>query len=291
VDDSAEPLPYRWAVWGLVGSMVVLAGFCRLAGMSFWLAFGFVGLIYVYITAAVRIRAEAGNAWLMGPDIDPHRLLLTGAGSVNIAPVNLTVMAYLRFVSNFDLRQLSMPHQMDAFKMAGQAGIRQRQLVVALMVAILLGLTVAFWSALGVWYWYGAAAKCDPWRTMMGQQPWTMLQDSLRNPSKPDLPGILAVATGFLATIGLTLMRVRFLWWPLHPIGYALANTNTMTTMWMPFFIAWMAKSAVLRYGGMNLYRLSLPFFLGLIFGDFANGAIWTTLGIFTGVSAYPVNW
>ncbi|MDH7569522.1 MAG: hypothetical protein QHJ73_08050 [Armatimonadota bacterium] len=291
VDDSREPLPYRWAVWGLLGCLLFLSGFCSAAGMSFWLAFGFLLLIYVYITAAVRIRAEAGNAWLMGPDIDPHRLILTATGSGAISPVNLTVMAYLRFVSNYDLRQLSMPHQMDAFKMAGQVGLNQRRLVGALVLAIVLGTTVAFWSALGVWYWYGAAAKCDPWRTMMGQQPWTMLQDSLRNVTTTDWPGMAAAGVGFGVTVGLTLLRMRYLWWPLHPIGYALANTNTMNTMWMPFFLAWLAKTMVLRYGGMSLYRRSLPFFLGLIFGDFINGALWTTLGIFTGISAYPVNW
>ncbi len=291
VDDSEEPLPYRWAVWGFAGCLLALAGFCWLAGMSFLLALAFFLLIYIYITAAVRIRAEAGNAWLMGPDIDPHRLILTGTGSAAIGPGSLTVMAYLRFISNFDLRQLSMPHQMDAFKMAGQVRLNQRRLVGAILLAIVVGTTVGFWSALKIWYWYGAAAKCDPWRTMVGQQSWRMLQDSLTNPSRPDLPGVLAVAAGALITGGLTLLRVHFLWWPLHPIGYALANTPTMTTMWMPFLIAWAAKSLVLRYGGMNLYRRSLPLFLGLIFGDFINGALWTTLGIFTGISAYPVNW
>ncbi|MBI3948207.1 MAG: hypothetical protein HY321_19980, partial [Armatimonadetes bacterium] len=291
VDDSREPLSYRWAVWGLVGSLVFLSGFCRLAGMSFWLAFGFFLLVYAYITAAVRIRAEAGNAWLFGPDIDPHRLLLTGAGTAPFGLANLTVMSYLRFVSNFDLRCLSMPHQMDALKMAGQVRLRQRQLVLALLIAVALGFSVAFWSGLAVWYRYGAAAKCGAWRTLMGRQPWAMLQTSLNDPTPTDWPGLAAVAVGAGITLGLTLLRVRFLRWPLHPVGYALANTGTMAQMWTPFFLTWVAKTAILHYGGMKLYRRALPLFLGLIFGDFLNGALSTTLGIFTGIAAYPVNW
>ena len=75
------------------------------------------------------------------------------------------------------------------------------------------------------------------------------------------------------------------------PVGYALANTPTMASTWMPFLIAWLCKALVLRYGGMRLYRRSLPFFLGLILGDFLNGGFWTLLGCFTRINVYPINW
>jgi hypothetical protein len=35
-------------------------------------------------------------------------------------------------------------------------------------------------------------------------------------------------------------------------------------------FITWLIKAAIMRYGGLRLHRLALPFFLGLIVGSAA---------------------
>ncbi len=96
---------------------------------------------------------------------------------------------------------------------------------------------------------------------------------------------------GLLTTCLLAFLRMRFLWWPFHPVGYAMANTHTWGQTPMPFFLAWLIKGLVLRYGGMPLYRRSLPLFLGLILGDLVNGAFYTLLGAVVPMSVYPVNW
>jgi hypothetical protein len=82
-----------------------------------------------------------------------------------------------------------------------------------------------------------------------------------------------------------------YTWWPLHPFGYALANTYTMESVWLPFFIAWLFKVTALRYGGGSFYRASIPFFLGLIAGDLFGGGLCTLVACFSQVSAYPINW
>jgi hypothetical protein len=38
-------------------------------------------------------------------------------------------------------------------------------------------------------------------------------------------------------------------------------------------------KTVVLRYGGMRLYRRTLPFFLGLILGDYIVPGLWFLFG------------
>jgi hypothetical protein len=126
----------------------------------------------------------------------------------------------------------------------------------------------------------------------MGRAPFDRLSGYLQHPTPPDLLGGGFVAAGFVLTSLLMLLRTRLLWWPLHPVGYAMANTLTMGKMWMPFTIAWCAKSLVLRYGGARMYARSLPFFLGLIVGDFFNGGFWTAVGCFVPTwHVYPVNW
>ena len=77
----------------------------------------------------------------------------------------------------------------------------------------------------------------------------------------------------------LAAVRARFIGFPLHPAAYALNLTFANDFFWCDMFVAWVLKALILRYGGMKVYRLALPFFLGLILGDFVTGAAWSIVG------------
>ena len=204
----------------------------------------------------------------------------------------MTVLAYMRpILGNSDMRCAAMPHQFDAMKMADAVGASRRRLFGAICFGTVVGVTISFMIALTVWHGFGAEAKTDAWRTSMGRVPFDNLVALLRNPVPADGRGILAIAFGFAVTAALMGLRTYFVWWPFHPVGYVIANTNTMQSVWMPFMFAWFIKTVCLRYGGQRLYRLSLPFFLGLIAGDLLGGAVTTLLGAFTGINVYPINW
>jgi len=281
----------RWPAIGLLASFLSLLFFCRAAGMGYYAPVALLVLAWAYMTAATRIRAETGNAWLFGPQMDPHMLMVNVLGSARFAGRDLTVMAYLSNISSWDLRCIPMPHQLDAFKMADSAGISQRRLPPVLIAGLAFGLAVAFSMGLAIWYRYGALAELNQWRTNMGKQPFIRLQAYLSTPFRPDVYGTSATVLGLLFTVFLAAMRTRFLWWPFHPVGYAMANTPTMRNTWMPFMISWLVKAGILRYGGAKMYRYLLPFFLGLIVGDFANGGLWTLMGCIFDIHVYPVNW
>uniref|UniRef100_UPI003750F0EB DUF6784 domain-containing protein n=1 Tax=Armatimonas sp. TaxID=1872638 RepID=UPI003750F0EB len=161
----------------------------------------------------------------------------------------------------------------------------------AIAIATVMGLISSFTIALMLWHGYGAEAKTDAWRTSMGRQPFENLVALLRNPTAPDLRGLAAIGFGFAFTGGMMFLRARFLSWPLHPVGYAMANTNTMTSTWLPFLIAWLLKILVLRYGGADTYKKFAPFFLGLIAGDLLGGGLTTAWGALSGINVYPINW
>jgi hypothetical protein len=89
----------------------------------------------------------------------------------------------------------------------------------------------------------------------------------VRNPVTFDFSKVLFLCIGTGVMGLLTLLRSRVLWWGLHPIGFAtsaMINTNFLA---LPFFIAWVVKSLMLKIGGVQLYRKSLPLFLGLMVG------------------------
>ncbi len=91
--------------------------------------------------------------------------------------------------------------------------------------------------------------------------------------------------------IVLTFLHLRFTSFPLHPLGYAM-TCSYGSLIWGSFFIVWLLKSLMLRYGGMKLYRQTIPFFLGFALGHFAvAGILWGLTGVWTGeaVKGYAV--
>jgi hypothetical protein len=292
IDESVEPMSYRTAFIGLGIALSFLIGFCIHAGMRWFVAVIVVVLGLMYMIAAARLRAETGNPWLFGPDVDVNSLMSTTFGSQWLTSQDLTILAFLRpAIANFDLRCLPMPHQMDAFKMAKETGTTPRSVAAGVIVATIIGLVASICIALTIWTHFGAEVHTDTWRTSMGRVPFDALVTILHNPVAPSMPAILSVFTGFGVMTALMFLRVRFLWWPFHPLGYVISGTQTMGSMWLPFLIAWLFKVCALRYGGSGFYRKSVPFFLGLIAGDLLGGAVTTIVGCFTGISAYPVNW
>jgi hypothetical protein len=62
-----------------------------------------------------------------------------------------------------------------------------------------------------------------------------------------------------------------------------------MDYFWFAFFISWLAKLMLIRYGGMRMHRAAIPFFLGLILGDYVVGSIWAIYGPAANVPSYKI--
>jgi hypothetical protein len=287
VRDDNEPMPYRVAVFGLLGGFLALTSFMLVAGMSWYLPILFFTLYFLMIITFTRIRAEAGVAWGFGPNMPPHRLMTTGLGTSGWSPRDLTLFSYMQWF-DLDYRCVAMPHQMEALKIGEVARMRNRQLVWIIMLATLVASLASFWALLTIYYTYGAAtAKVNGWRTWMGSVPFHNLSDWTRNPKLLDPVALQAVGVGVLVTGFLNLMRTQFVWWPFHPVGYAVSNTFTMEWLWCATFVGWAIKLVTIRYGGMRLYRQFLPFFIGLILGDYIIGGAWSLIGLAFGIRVY----
>ncbi|MFQ6048865.1 MAG: DUF6785 family protein, partial [Phycisphaerae bacterium] len=98
--------------------------------------------------------------------------------------------------------------------------------------------------------------------------------------------GWIASGVGAAVMAGLIFLRSAIVAWPLHPIGLPMAGTWLMDWLWRPIFLAWLVKEVILRYGGPKLYRRSVPFFLGMILGQFVCGLFWLIVDYFTGVTS-----
>jgi hypothetical protein len=87
-------------------------------------------------------------------------------------------------------------------------------------------------------------------------------------------------------------MKMRFLWWPFHPVGYVLGvSPAEMVYIWVPVLISWAIKLSILRYGGLKAYRRAIPFFAGLILGDYTFGCLWSIINATFKITVYNMGW
>ena len=89
--------------------------------------------------------------------------------------------------------------------------------------------------------------------------------------------------------LGLSIMRQRFLWWPFHPLGYAMGPSWPMIQLWFSILIGWAAKSVIMRYGGIRSYRTYRPLFLGMVLGEFISGGVWLIIDFLAGKEGHRI--
>jgi vacuolar-type H+-ATPase subunit I/STV1 len=196
---------------------------------------------------------------------------------------NLAVFSLL-FWFNRAYRCHPGPIQLEGIRMAEVTRSSQRRWFWMIMAAGLVAALVGFWAMIHLSYDYGAASKS---RGTFGAEAYNRLASWITNPPEPN--GGMAVATlvGFGLAGLLQAMRVRYPWWPFHPLGFAVTASWEINLVWMPLFLAWLAKLLILRYGGLGGFRRALPFFYGLVLGQFVIGSFWNIYGILRDVPTY----
>lgn len=279
-----EPLNPRFAVLGLFGSLLLLAGWCGAAGMSFgWALAVLVCLVLFLILVLTRCVSAAGLLMVQGL-FRPTDLFALFTSRANLGTSNLTILAFLDSIFIRDLRGSLLPTFLDVFKIGEQVKLQGRFLVGALGAAIVVTTLASYYAALTLIYRQGGLTLSG-WFLM--SNPQIAFQDTaalLQHPPDPVVKGLGWSGVGAALTAFLLFMRTRFLCWPFHPLGYIMGGSWSLILFWFPFFIGWLAKSLILRYGGAKFFLQARPFFLGMVLGEFSMAVIWALVSAATGV-------
>jgi hypothetical protein len=285
--DRTELMSFRTALLGGAIGALFLIGFLSRAGLSAPVAAAYVGVYLCCALTLARIVSEAGAGWAFAPTWTPEQFTVGAFGARALSPKEIVMLAgYADWMQ--DMRDNPMIQQAQSLKLGQEAGIAPRAFLAPLLWASLFGTVCAFWSHLHIYYIYGAAsAKVRPALRSGATSGVRQAASVLATPTPSDTSGLLAAMFGLLTAIAITLLRRRYCGWPFHPLGYALAMTQSMDYMWCPFFLAWLAKTLTLRYGGITAYRRALPFFLGLILGDYVVPTLWGIYGMLSNTQQY----
>jgi hypothetical protein len=282
--DAEEPLPYRVALVGALVGLAAFTAFWWLAGMSLLWVLLMVATYFLLALCITRVRAEAGGQHTVW-DLEPIRLFRLFDSTLMTAPT-MAAAALSHWFWRLN-RSHIMPSQMEGFKLAQEHGIPLRKLVLPMLLSIALATVVGQWACLHVLYREGALAKCAGFARWTGWESFTWLEGAVHSGFKAEASRWGVVGAASMFTLLLYAMRTRFVGFPFHPLGYCIGPG--LVWLWLPFFIAWLVKFFVLRYGGLRMYRRTLPFFLGLVLGDYTMGALWSLIGVVWGVPTLQI--
>ena len=219
---------------------------------------------YFLISIAIgRIRAELGSPvhdlHFAGPDMMMVQLF----GTRSFKQADLTIVSFFWYF-NRAYRSHPMPNILEGLKLGERTDVGPGKIAFAVLFAAILGTICAFWMHLQAGYRNGTWNKLWP-----AYETFNRLTSWLTTSIGGDLQNIGAYSVGALFVFVLTILRLQFIWFPLHPVGFVVSSSWGMNPFWFSVFLSWLLKFIILRYGGLKTYRKNTPFFLGLILGEF----------------------
>ena len=295
-------LPYPVAGYGLLAGMAVMVIWLWLAGCTVIGAVCIVVLMMMLVLVALRMVAETGLLFVQTriPLQQPFLYALQNMPAALAVRPKLQTFFFAGLFSNLftiDQRESVPVFASQALRVAdletdSDRPGRQRPVLFTfcLMVSLVIGYVVSGASTLYVEYRYAAtldrtntapinnALYTYTSKTLLLQRTYQMMPpgNGLQVPHNR----FAHFAGGAALTTALTVLRLRFASWPLHPIGFLLLYTNPVHVMWFSLLIGWVIKVAILHFGGGQLYRSARAFFIGLIVGEAFTAAMWLMVSL-----------
>lgn len=269
------------------GSLVGLVGWEWAAGIPPALIVASLLMLFLALITVSWATCQAGVLFMAMP-FTTFDVLGPLVGMSAVAPSTLYTLYRAEYSFVYNTRELLLPGLLGGVRATGEAGLAPTRFFRSAGLAVTVAVLVAGAALIQLPYVSGGTAAFESWTFRTGPQiPLQLAASAASAPLRPALSNLWHVLGGFVVVAGLLLGRLRF-GVGLHPIGFLTAPVYGLHMVWFSVLLGWLAKTLLLRLGGMGAYRATLPFFLGLILGDALSAVFWTLLGVLTGV-AYQV--
>jgi hypothetical protein len=287
LDDSGEILPYRAAALILVAGALYATAWLWLSGIPLMATLLFLLVAFAIFYGLARIVAEGGLGFARA-QMTAQPLVISALGTDYVAPPGIASLGFTYGWAG-DLRTMVMASAINAMKLADAGGVRGRPLFWAMVLALVVALGGSIWALIWMAYTYGGINLHWWFYNLLGQLVHADAAFKVANPLNPvehgNVVGPRLGATGLGAGLMGLLMyaRRRFLWWPVHYLGFPIGATFMISSTWFSILVGWTLKAVILKYGGALLFRRLRPFFLGLILGQLTCAGFWTVVDFITG--------
>ena len=280
-DDSGEIMSYRAAVLVLVGSLVFMGVWLFQSGLPGWITPIYVGLAFLLFIGITRVVAEGGVAFIFAPMVASD-FVAAGFGTQALGGTGVLALAFT-YVWASDILTFVMAAAANGLKLATETIARNRRIVFwGMLLAIVATLVSSVWAIVILAYEYGGINTDGFFFNYVNRLPFQNAAARLGALEGPHWINWLYTWMGAVVMGLLMFAQKRWLWWPLHPLGFPISAV--FGTMFFSVLMAWVLKTVVLKYGGPKLYMATKPFFLGLILGQFVTAGFWLLVSEFTGI-------
>ena len=298
--------PYAaWAGRILLLSLGGMLAIMIAMGLDWPLAILTIAMIMLLFLCVSRIVAETGLFFLQAR-WQPLGVLLGFLGAYALGPKALILVGLLSIVLTLDISQSLMPYLVNGLKVCQNAGISPARsgwtAVGTYLASLVLAVIVAFWAIynFGVNKTYEWSYKRVPSMVFVAaNREVTGLKlsgelaasEALRplerlTQLRPSDRFLWSAGIGVAMVLIVGMLRLKFSWWPLHPVMFLVWDTAPMSALSHSFLLGWLIKTAVSRIGGHRSYQNAKPLMIGLIAGDLIGPAIFIIYGaIYYGVT------
>jgi hypothetical protein len=293
------------AVWGLrafvLCSAAMVAMLVWFAGIPWHVATMGVALGMMTYLILARLNAEAGTFFCV-PSWSLSMIVLAIYGYKAIGPSAYLGITLVMWMMQYGQFECLMPFAVNGLKITTDTGLRSGRVGVAVggMLIAALSATIFF----GIWADYHNAAVTKGARDSLGMYNLTErnlmklrlageLSESTGYSSwqrlthiDPDRRFFAWTAVGFVLVMAMSAARLRWAWWPLHPVIMLTFGASLMVGKYgASLLLGWFAKLFVLKLAGPTTYMSLRPALIGVIVGDILGGFI--TMMTLTGYYMY----
>ena len=267
LDDSRELFSYRGAVIGLTVCCIYIATWLGQMGIEAKAVALMMPAMFLVYLGTAKVVADSGLIYLEPAAVAWNYSLLAVGGERSLRP--LTHVANSLLSSNVNhVRGFTLPTMAHLCRLGDFVSGSRRRFFWWAFAAFIVGLLASMLYT--IWLAYTVGAHNFQHKFLVfgsGQFHYGLSVDAVRDP-RP----ILAVEywlfiAGAVVLVLMNLMRYRFSWWRLHPLGFVLSGTIWARLESGTFLVAWFIKFLLLRLGGVSFYRRSKPFVVGMLLG------------------------
>jgi len=267
-----EPLSYRNAYILFAVATILLVAFLVVSNLtvasSLWLIFVLffiegIGYTRIWSYMGVTACSQQSRGWFK--IIWPSMTLETQTPDY-VMSLSLLDRVYGCDAGNSSSYGIAS-YSLHNYKLGNLAKVNQRNIFKIMLVSAIVSPFLGLLTMITTANYFGLLKipATKEWDFMWVSDP------SAYNVSPSADPWIGHAIAGFVFTIVLSLLRLRFLWWPLEPMGiFVGAQLWNITVCHFPFslFIAWVAKYLVIKIGGTRVYEnYGIPFVAGYLGG------------------------
>lgn len=264
LQDEDELLSYRTAVFGLIAGTGFLIAWLHAIGFSLTIAVLFLFFLFVFYIGIARVVAEAGLINVDLP-INAHSFTVGMVGSANLTGSTLTGLGLTNaFARNW--RTFTMVGLSHVAWLRDYIRPNRRMLFFWISVSFLLSVVTSTGYVIYSGYTQGAD-NLNINLTNTGNLFYNLIVNWMRNATRISEMEIIFLVSGAAINMLLVAGRVLFYWWPFNPVGFVIGASTPITNYMFSFFLAWLIKALVMRFGGVGLYRKTQPLFLGILVG------------------------